>query len=267
MAAVCTSRAASRSAYSALVRTASAAASSSSRPAANAGSSWGFATRSFATQAPPSASLRGVVAGAYGKGGLTGLSGGRWGVRWQTDGAKPAAEEKKEAEGGEAAGVSEADKLKDEQIAKLTAECKDMKHKMLTAYADVENMRVRMANKAEEDRKFAVRSFAKNMLEVADVLDKALESCPEDKRKTNADLQLFYEGVQMTNKMFLKGLEEQKVRRFDPVGEKFNPEMHDAKFEMPVPEGGEAGMVAACIKVGYTIHDRCLRPAEVGVTK
>jgi molecular chaperone GrpE len=81
----------------------------------------------------------------------------------------------------------------------------DLLHcRVLTGMADVENMRQRMVKKSEDDKKFAVRKFAQEMLEVADCLEKALESVPEDKRKANAELQTMYEGVQLIETVFLK---------------------------------------------------------------
>jgi molecular chaperone GrpE (heat shock protein) len=92
---------------------------------------------------------------------------------------------------------------KDEKIKALNAEVADLKGRVLTALADVENMRARMKKSAEEDKKFAVRSFAKGMLEVADCLEKALEAVPEEKRAANADLQSVFEGVELIDKVRL----------------------------------------------------------------
>jgi molecular chaperone GrpE len=93
------------------------------------------------------------------------------------------------------------DAAKDEKIKALNAEVADLKGRVLTALADVENMRARMKKSAEEDKKFAVRSFAKGMLEVADCLEKALEAVPEEKRAGNADLQSVFEGVELIDKV------------------------------------------------------------------
>jgi len=188
-------------------------------------------------------------------------------------------EEKKEeepaaqSEGGEAKEEAKVETAEDklakaeEQIKTLEEEKKELKHKYLTALADVENMRQRMNHKAEEDKKFAVRSFAKNMLEVADCLEKALEAMPEEKRKADPNLQTVYEGVQMIDTVFLKGLQEASIKKFVPQGEKFDPNLHNAMFELPAAEGQEKGMVGHVVKSGYMIYDRVLRPAEVGVTK
>eukprot|EP00281_Chroomonas_sp_CCMP1168_P001520 CAMPEP_0206271650 /NCGR_PEP_ID=MMETSP0047_2-20121206/33549_1 /ASSEMBLY_ACC=CAM_ASM_000192 /TAXON_ID=195065 /ORGANISM="Chroomonas mesostigmatica_cf, Strain CCMP1168" /LENGTH=268 /DNA_ID=CAMNT_0053700441 /DNA_START=13 /DNA_END=819 /DNA_ORIENTATION=+ len=179
----------------------------------------------------------------------------------------------KKAEEGQKEAASEGDKTamqlkeKDDIIKKKDEEINELKKRVLTALADVENMRVRMKKQQEEDKKFAARGFAKNMLEVADVLEKALAAVPEDKRKENSDLQTVYEGMEMTERIFLKGLENMHISKYDPMNEKFDPNLHQALFEMPTEEGGEKGMVKSVIKCGYMIHDRVLRPAEVGVTK
>jgi len=75
-----------------------------------------------------------------------------------------------------------------------------------------------------------------------------------------------FEGVQLIETVFLKGLRSVDIAKFSPLGEKFDPNMHNGAFEMPAGEAGK-GMVGAVIKSGYMIADRVLRPADVGVTK
>ncbi|EKX47499.1 GrpE nucleotide exchange factor, mitochondrial [Guillardia theta CCMP2712] len=158
-------------------------------------------------------------------------------------------------------------KSKDEEIAKLNGETKELKNKVLTYLADVENMRTQMRIRSEEDKKFAVRGFAKGMLEVADCLEKALQAVPAEKLKENEDLKQVYDGLELIEKVFLKSLSDSHITKYSPMGEKFDPNLHSALFEMPAGEGQEKGVVGAVVKSGYMIHDRVLRPAEVGVTK
>lgn len=140
----------------------------------------------------------------------------------------------------------------EEKVKKLTGEVAELKKGMLTALADVENMRTRMKKTAEDDKKFAVRSFAKGMLEVADCLEKALEAVPAEKREGNEELKSVCEGLEMIERVFLKALGEASITKFNPMGEKFDPENSSAVFEMPKGEG-EAGVVGHVIKSGYNM--------------
>lgn len=200
----------------------------------------------------------------------TGDAASKEGAKQEEPAAKSDASAEAKSGPDPAARIAELEELlkaKTEANQKLTDDNNELKKRALTALADVENMRVRMNIKADEDRKFAVRSFAKGMLEVADILEKALESMSEEKRKVNQELEQVYEGVAATDRIFHKALEAHGIKRFNPDKQKFDPNLHQALFEMPVGEGQEKGFVGAVVKNGYMIHDRCLRPAEVGVFK
>ncbi|GBG68630.1 hypothetical protein CBR_g3171 [Chara braunii] len=170
---------------------------------------------------------------------------------------------------------------------KVVAEKDDMigslKDTVLRSYADMENLRERTRREVDSVRRFAVQDFAKALLDVADNFERAMSVIPRDFLKggdggeasslpPESDptklLRDFAVGVEMTEKQLGKVLKKYGVEKFDPIGEEFNPNEHQAMFEVDQFEGVEKeGKVAMVTKVGYKILDRVLRPAEVGVYK
>lgn len=112
-----------------------------------------------------------------------------------------------------------------------------------------------------------IQSFCKDLLEVADILEKATESVPKEEIKDdNPHLKSLYEGLVMTEMQIQKVFKKHGLMRLDPVGAKFDPYEHEALFHAPV-EGQEPGTIALVSKIGYKLHGRTLRPALVGVVK
>lgn len=149
----------------------------------------------------------------------------------------------------------------------LRAENEEMKDKALRAVAEMENMRRRTAKEVKDTRSYAVSNFARDMLNVSDNLARAIQAIPEDKRSEGSDeFKALIEGVEMTEREMLRALENNGVKKFNPEGEKFDPNIHQAMFEMPNPDvpNNSVGQVVA---EGYMIGDRVLRPAMVGVAK
>jgi len=140
----------------------------------------------------------------------------------------------------------------------------------------MENVRQRTRKEVENTAAYAIGKFAKDLLTTTDILSMALAAVPEEYRKEDKDskdpsspsshLQNLYTGVDMTRKELLKTLARHGVKSFNPIGEKFDPNMHQALFQAPVP-GKEPGTVFQVSKDGYTINDRVLRPAQVGIVK
>eukprot|EP00842_Homolaphlyctis_polyrhiza_P004317 jgi/Hompol1/4887/HPOL_003999-RA len=147
---------------------------------------------------------------------------------------------------------------KDKQIVQL-------QDSFRRALADAENVRQRTRKEIEDKQNFAIQKFAKELLSTADILAMALDSVPEAERSgSNDHLKNLYTGVSMTRAELLKTLKQFGVVPFDPIGEKFDPNLHQALFQAPVP-GKEPGSIFQVTKVGYKIHERVLRPAQVGV--
>jgi molecular chaperone GrpE len=143
----------------------------------------------------------------------------------------------------------------------------DLKDKLLRALAEMENLRRRTEKDLADARIYGVTRFARDMLDVADNLRRALDSLPEEQRATlEGSLKAMVEGVDLTERDLLKKLETHGVRKQDPMGLKFDPNLHQAMFEAP-DESKPNGTVIQVIQSGYTIGDRVLRPAMVGVSK
>ncbi|MFD0916933.1 nucleotide exchange factor GrpE [Pseudahrensia aquimaris] len=149
----------------------------------------------------------------------------------------------------------------------LRAENEELKDKALRAVAEMENMRRRTAKEVKDTRVYAVSNFARDMLNVSDNLARAIQAIPVEKRTEGSEeFKALIEGVEMTEREMLRALEANGVKKFNPEGEKFDPNIHQAMFEMPNPDlpNNSVGQVVA---EGYMIADRVLRPAMVGVAK
>ena len=137
---------------------------------------------------------------------------------------------------------------------------------MLRALADNENTIRRAKREREDTAKYAAANFARDMLTVADNLRRALDAAPESLRDGDEQTKAFMEGIDLTSRELLSVLERHGIKQISPVGEKFNHDLHEALFEVPTSDM-EAGMVVQVIEDGFTIHDRLLRAAKVGVSK
>ena len=125
---------------------------------------------------------------------------------------------------------------------------------------------MRGIKQSEDARLFGIQGFSKDLLEVADILEKATTSVPQDEITKNVHLKSLFEGLEMTGVQLQKVFTKNGLERLEPVDEKFDPFSHEALFQQPFP-GKENGTVAVVTKVGYKLHGRTLRPALVGVVK
>lgn len=153
-------------------------------------------------------------------------------------------------------------------VAELEAQVSDLKDRLLRAAAEMENTRKRTERDKQDAVKFAAASFARDMLEVSDNLRRALGALNEDDRSQVPDsVKALIEGVEMTDRQLLATFERHGVREITPAeGEKFDPNLHEAMFEVP-GTGQPAGTVVQVMSAGYMIGDRLLRAARVGVAK
>lgn len=168
----------------------------------------------------------------------------------------------------EAATVPE-DEIEQDEIeadgSDLAEEAAQLKDQLLRALAEVENTRRRAQREVEDARKYAIASFAKDVLTVADNLGRALTAVPED-TGDNEDLKALIDGVSLTERELLSVMERHRIRKIEPKGEKFDHNFHQAMFEVEAPDA-EPGTVVEVAQPGYVIGDRLLRPAMVGVAK
>lgn len=152
------------------------------------------------------------------------------------------------------------------RIVELEGEVAQMRDQLLRAIAETENMRKRAERQVEDAHKYAVTGFARDILSIGDNLERALQAIPEERRGEHELLQTLLDGVIAVQNDFLSALSANKVERLDPAGEPFDPNLHEAMYEVPVTDLPN-GSVAHVMQVGYRLHDRLLRPARVGVAK
>ena len=151
-----------------------------------------------------------------------------------------------------------------EALAKDAADARD---RMLRTLAEMENLRKRTAREVADGRTYAIANFARDVLDIADNLQRALDAVPADAR-ANADpgLKALIEGVELTERSLHATMEKNGVKKFDPSGEKFDPNFQQAMYEVP-DSSVPAGTVVQVVQAGWTIGERVLRPALVGVSK
>ncbi|MFD2652246.1 nucleotide exchange factor GrpE [Brucella rhizosphaerae] len=160
----------------------------------------------------------------------------------------------------------DADSLAANTIAALEADNAELKDQMLRLVAEMENLRKRTQRDVQDARTYAVTNFARDMLSVSDNLSRAHDAIPADALETDANLKSLAEGVEMTERAMLQALERHGVTKLNPEGERFDPNFHQAIFEVPNPEL-PANTVVQVMQAGFAIGDRVLRPAMVGVSK
>ncbi len=152
-------------------------------------------------------------------------------------------------------------------IETLKAENAELRDRFLRLAAEMDNLRRRTERELKDAKAYAVTAFARDMLSVSDNLRRALEALPDEARAAaDTGLSALVEGVEMTERGMLSTLERHGVRKIDAEGQKFDPNFHQAMFEIPnadVPNN----TVVQVVQAGYAIGDRVLRPAMVGVAK
>ena len=153
------------------------------------------------------------------------------------------------------------------ELENLYAENAGLKDKVLRTLAEMENMRRRTEREVADAKAYGVTSFARDMLTVADNLRRAVEYItPEVKEAADPSVKTLIEGVDLTERDFLSRLIKHGVKKLEPQGQKFDPNMHEALFEVPDPSVPN-GTVVQVVEAGYSIGERCLRPAKVGVAR
>ncbi|GJD59835.1 Protein GrpE [Methylobacterium dankookense] len=152
-------------------------------------------------------------------------------------------------------------------LAAMTAERDALKDRALRTLAEMENLRRRTEREVADARTYAVTNFARDMLTVADNVRRALDSVPAEARASaEGALKGLIEGIELTERDLGKTLERHGVKAVEPEGQRFDPNRHQAMFEVPNPDV-PAGTVVQVMQSGYVIGDRVLRPALVGVAK
>lgn len=151
------------------------------------------------------------------------------------------------------------------RIKALEAEVADAKDKMMRALADAENTRRRSVKDKEDIAKYAVSSFAKDLLDFSDNFHRALAAIPAELHDDERIASVIT-GLEAMDANLLKSFEKHGIRKIEPLDEPFNPNFHEVMFEAPTP-GKPAGLVIQVVEAGYVLNDRLLRAAKVGISK
>ncbi len=151
----------------------------------------------------------------------------------------------------------------EEEMEKLRAERDEMRDRFMRAMADAENSRKRSERDRKEAENYGGSKLGRDMLPVFDNLKRAIDTITDEQREAQKAL---IEGIELTMRELLNVFKKHGIDALAPeVGDKFDPNIHEAMFEAPVP-GTKAGDIIQVMNVGFMIHDRLLRPAQVGVS-
>lgn len=170
-----------------------------------------------------------------------------------------------EAAAEEAQAENEVVEGEESEVEALRAQVKEAQEQMLRSQAEMQNVRRRAEIDVEKAHKFALEKFVKELLPVADSLEKAVEST-EGKESDGELVASIREGVDMTLNLFMNSLGKFNVEQLNPVGEPFDPQQHEAMSMVPSPDA-EPNSIVAVVQKGYLLNGRVVRPAMVVVAK
>ena len=154
-----------------------------------------------------------------------------------------------------------------EQVTAALDAAAEFKDKLLRTLAEMENLRKRTEREVADARLYGNASFARDVLAVADNMQRAFEAMGTELREqSDPKVKALVEGVELTERELLKVLEKHGVKKFSPAGERFDPNFHQAMYEIENPQL-PPGHVAQVIQAGYMLGERVLRPAMVAVVK
>ncbi len=152
-----------------------------------------------------------------------------------------------------------------DEVEALRGQAKEYQEQMLRTHAEMQNVRRRAEIDVEKAHKFAVEKFVKELLPVADSLEKAVENT-EGKEASSELVATIREGAEMTLNLFMNSLRKFNVAQLNPVGEPFDPQLHEAMSMVSSPDA-EPNSVVAVVQKGYTLNERLVRPAMVVIAK
>ena len=186
----------------------------------------------------------------------------------KTDPAEPNEDQAKPADALKAEAQTDGDpgRKLGADLDALLVENAEMRDRLLRTLADMENLRRRTEREKADTARYAITNFARDVLTVGDNLKRTMDHVPAEAAAQDPALKTFLEGVELTERELLNVLERHGVTRIEPLGQRFDPNCHQAMYEVQnadVPEG----TVVDVMQSGYAIGDRCLRPALVAVAK
>ena len=145
-------------------------------------------------------------------------------------------------------------------------EIQDLKDQLLRSLAEGENLRKRTIKEIADAKKYSHISFVRDLVSSVDNLQRALEAVPDDKSQLSEPIKNLVIGLEIVEKEILNTFEKHSLKQINPLGEKFDYNLHQAMFEVPTNEK-EPGYVVEVSQKGYLLHDRLVRPAMVGISK
>ncbi|CAI4064483.1 hypothetical protein N7582_002715 [Saccharomyces uvarum] len=184
-------------------------------------------------------------------------------MRYYSDEAKK--EEAKENNENLTEEQSEIKKL-ESQLGAKTKEASELKDRLLRSVADFRNLQQVTKKDIQKAKDFALQKFAKDLLESVDNFGHALNAFKEEDLEKSKEISDLYTGVRMTRDVFESTLRKHGIQKVDPMGEQFDPNKHEATFELPQPDK-EPGTIFHVQQLGFTLNDRVIRPAKVGIVK
>ena len=149
----------------------------------------------------------------------------------------------------------------------LAQQVADLRDRWMRSLAEMENLRRRTEREVADARTYGIAGFARDMVAVADNVRRGLDAVPAELRDGGDNaINALLEGMELTERELLKGFDKHNIKKIEPLGVKFDPNLHQAMYEVP-DSSVPAGSVVQVVQAGYTIGDRILRPALVGVSK
>ena len=159
------------------------------------------------------------------------------------------------------------DDVSTEQIVEnQNKKIKDLKDQLLRSLADGENLRKRTIKEIADAKKYSHISFIRDLVSSVDNLQRALEAVPDDKSQLSEPIKNLVIGLEIVEKEVLNTFEKHSLKQINPIGEKFDYNIHQAMFEVPTTDK-DPGFVVEVSQKGYLLHDRLVRPAMVGISK
>ncbi len=184
---------------------------------------------------------------------------------FDAEGTAPEDATREEVSAADGAGAPRPDS--NAAVEALQAEVASLKDRVLRTMAEMENLRRRTEREVADAKSYGVTSFAREMVSAVDNLQRAVASVPADaKAEASPAMQSFIQGIELTERDLLSRMARFKVQPIETVGSRFDPNRHEALFEMP-DESVPSGTVVQQVETGYVIGERVLRPAKVGVSR
>ena len=154
----------------------------------------------------------------------------------------------------------------EQTVENQNEQIKDLKDQLLRSLAEAENLRKRTIKEIADAKKYSHISFVRDLISSVDNLQRALEAVPDDKSQLSEPIKNLVIGLEIVEKEILNTFEKHSLKQINPLGEKFDYNLHQAMFEVPTTEK-DPGFVVEVSQKGYLLHDRLVRPAMVGISK